>query len=79
MVGGYVTKTRIGSIASFVLVMMLFLGLMEWMRASDAEAKARCFHDAQHASMDGYIAQQLFYSCSVRWDSIGDFWRIYGN
>jgi len=72
-------KTRIYSVIVFVLVVSIFAGLMEWMRASDAEAKAQCFHDAQHASMDGYIAQQLFYTCSVRWDSISDFWRIYGN
>lgn len=74
-----VTKTRIYSIALFVAVVALFFGAMEWMRVSDDAAKAQCFHDAQHASVDWYIAQQLFYSCSVKWDSVGDFWRIYGN
>ena len=71
-------KTRIYSIVAFVVVVSLFAGLMEWMRVSDEVAKVQCFNDARHASMDWYIAQQLHYGCSLRWDSVGDFWRIYG-
>lgn len=72
-------KTRICSIVAFVLVALSFAGLMEWTRMRDEAAKAQCFSDARHASVDWYIAQQLYYGCSMKWDVVGDFWRIYGN